>query len=137
MNHRDLVMRRALMLSAPLNLFGGIAFAFPSSVGSIAGLPEAGSRFYTSTLAVMVVIFGFAYAWLALQPRIDRPLVAVAAAGKLGVFIVAIGCWFTGHIGAVGAAGTVADLLLSLVFLWWLCGSAPSAPRVPPFGGRG
>jgi hypothetical protein len=136
MNRRDLIMRSALMLSVPLNFLGAIAFGFPNSVGGIAGLPETESRFYTSLVAVMVAIFGFAYAWLALQPKIDRPLVVVAAAGKLGVFMVATGCWLTNQISAAGAAGTLADLILGLVFLWWLFSSAHSAQLYPSFDGR-
>jgi len=43
---------------------------------------------YCALLALFVVLFAGAYAWLALQPNINRPLVAFAAIGKAGAFAV-------------------------------------------------
>src|SRR5213596_3171269 len=75
-------MRSALWASAVYNLGGTLLFVFPSSLGRLAGLPAPVARVYTALLAVFVALFGGAYAWLARQPRIDRPLVAMAASGR-------------------------------------------------------
>src|SRR5437762_533027 len=75
-------MRSALWASVVYNLGGTLLFVFPSSFGRLAGLPVPVPRVYTALLALFVALFGGAYAWLARQPRIDRPLVAMAALGK-------------------------------------------------------
>jgi hypothetical protein len=81
----DALLRKVLWAAVFYNLAGSLAFAFPSSVGQLAGLPLPVPPIYSVLLAFFVVLFGAAYAWLALQPQIDRPLVAMAACGKASV----------------------------------------------------
>ena len=73
---RDRIVRRALGVSVPFNLGGALAFAFPESLGRLAGLPTPAPPMYSAPLAFLVALFAGTYAWLARQPHIDRPLVA-------------------------------------------------------------
>src|SRR5712691_10417223 len=90
--NRNRLMRRALWASVVFNLGGALLFAFPASFGQLAGLPGPVPHVYTALLALLVALFGGAYAWLACQPCIDRPLVAFAALGKAGFFAVVFVC---------------------------------------------
>jgi hypothetical protein len=118
---RDWLMRRALALSVVYNLGGAFLFAFPSSVpGQLAGLPAAVPGPYRAMLGMFVLLFGGAYAWLAAQPEIDRPLVAFAAIGKTGAFAVVLMFWFAGDIPGRGVLAAIGDLLLAVIFAWWL-----------------
>jgi hypothetical protein len=123
---RDAVVRRALWVSVPYNVVGALMFAFPETIGRVAGLPAPVPRVYTASLAVLVLLFGATYAWLALQPRIDRPLVAFSAIGKASVFTVVLVCWLLGEGPALGVLAASGDLALAAIFAWWL-GTTPAA----------
>jgi hypothetical protein len=120
---RNHVMRSALWASAVYNLGGTLLFVFPSSLGRLAGLPAPVPRVYTALLAVFVALFGGAYAWLARQPRIDRPLVAMAAIGKAGVFAVILVSWLLGEVPGRGVLAVSGDVVFAAVFAWWLLGA--------------
>ncbi len=120
---RDIFMRGALWASVPLNLGAALLFAFPSSsVGQWAGLPPSAPPVYTAILAWFVVLFGGSYAWLACQSRIDRPLVALAAIGKTGVFVTIVVLWWTGDAPARGVVAATSDLALAAIYAWWILG---------------
>jgi hypothetical protein len=120
MNH-DRVMRAALWASVPYNLGAAALFAFPSSApGQLVGLPVPVPPLYGALVAVFVLLFGGAYAWLACQPIIHRPLVALAAIGKLSVFAVFVVLWLFGAAPGLGAIAAIGDLALAVVFVWWL-----------------
>ena len=126
-------MRRALWASVAFNLGGVLLFAFPESIGQLAGLPAPVPRIYTTLLALFVALFGGAYAWLARQPEIDRPLVALAAIGKSGFFAVMAVCWLLGEAPGRGVVAATGDLMFAVVFAWWLLGSgSASAPLARP-----
>ena len=116
----DLLMRRALWASAAFNAGGALLFAFPASLGRLAGFPAPAPHLYTAFLAFLVALFGGAYAWLARQPRIDRPLVAFAALGKTGFFVVVFVCWLLGEVPGRGVLAATGDLGFAAVFAWWL-----------------
>jgi hypothetical protein len=116
-------MRRVLWASVVYNLGGAIVFAFPSSVGQLAGMPVPVPHVYTALLAFFVALFGGSYAWLACQPSIDRPLVALAAVGKAGVFAIVLIFWLLGEAPALGVLAVAGDLILSCIFTWWLLGA--------------
>lgn len=119
---RDRLMRRALWVSVPYNLGGALAFAFPGSIGRLAGLPTPVPYLYAATLAFLVTLFAGAYAWLASQPRIDRPLVSLLTIGKAGFFAVVLAGWLLGEVPGLGVATATGDLVLACIFAWWLRG---------------
>jgi hypothetical protein len=82
---------------------------------------------YSVLLAIFVLLFGGAYAWLALQPTIDRPLVGFAAFGKASVFVAAVALWATGQGPGWFIPGATGDLIFAAIFGWWL--RAGSLPR--------
>jgi hypothetical protein len=116
----DTVMRRVLRTTAGLNLGAALLFAFPASLGQLAGLPAPAPALYTTFLALLVALFGVTYAWLARQSHIDRPLVAFCALGKLGFVVVAVGCWLLGDLPGRAALFAGGDLVFAVLFAWWL-----------------
>ena len=85
---REHVLRPALWTAAFFNLAGAYPFAMPaSSMGQFAGLPPDAPVVYRAMTALFVLLFAGAYAWLAMQPSINRPLVAFGAIGKAAAFL--------------------------------------------------
>jgi hypothetical protein len=72
---------------------------------------------------MVILIFAGAYAWLASRGSIDRPLLAVGAAGKIGFFTVSAAFWATGDLTFEQAAQATPDLVLGSIFAWHLLGS--------------
>jgi hypothetical protein len=119
-SNADPKMRAALWIGAAFNLGAAVMVAFPDTIGSFSGLPSAGPLFYRWLLVLFVALFGGAYAWMAMQPRICRPLVALAALGKTGVFVVSVACWSVGDIPLQSLPPAIGDLSFAAVFAWWL-----------------
>ncbi|HXY35387.1 MAG TPA: hypothetical protein VEI07_14240 [Planctomycetaceae bacterium] len=127
---RDSFIRKVLWATVFYNLLGASAFAFPASLGRLAGLPIPVAPIYSILLVFFVLLFGAAYAWLAMQPEIDRPMVAMAAAGKAGVFVVAVVLWLIGQGPALFIPGATGDLIFAAIFTRWLLwGSARRPPQ--------
>jgi len=120
---RDRFMRGALIASAVMNIAAALIFAFPDSLGQLAGLPAPVPHIYTTLLAVFVMLFGIAYAWLARQPIIDRPLVAFSALGKAAVFSTILAFWILGDLSSRSVLAAIGDLIFAAIFAWWLIGS--------------
>ncbi len=122
----DRVIRRALWASAVFNMIGALSFAFPDSVGRLAGFPPGPVPvLYRATLTMLIALLGATYAWLASQPTIDRPLVGFAAIGKASFFAVAVGCWLAGEVSALGVFSAAGDLVFAAIFARWLMADAP------------
>jgi hypothetical protein len=128
----DPVMRAVLWIGAAFNFGAAAMLAFPDTVGSFSGLPGTGPLFYRWLLALFVALFGGAYAWLALQTQISRPLVALAALCKTGVFIVSVVCWLLGDIPLQSLPPAVCDLVFALVFAWWLMATRDRVKKARP-----
>jgi hypothetical protein len=112
--------RKVLWVAALYNLGGASLFAFPASLGQLAGLPVPVAPVYSVLLALFVLLFGAAYAWLAMQPTIDRPMVGFAAIGKASVFVAAVILWAAGEGSASLIPGATGDLIFAAIFAWWL-----------------
>jgi hypothetical protein len=121
---RTAVLRRALWVTFFFNLVGALLFAFPDSLGSLAGFPAPVPRLQSATLAFLVTLFAGTYAWLALQPTIDRPLVAFSAIGKAGFFALVAACWLAGDVPGRAVLGASGDLFFAALFTWWLVGDS-------------
>jgi hypothetical protein len=116
---RDRVIRAALWTSVALNLLG-VAVFLPAALGSAsARMPIPVPRFYAAQIGLTIALFAGVYAWLARQPRIDRPLVVVGALGKLGFFALFVAYWLAGDLPGAVVPQALPDLLLASVFLWW------------------
>ena len=118
--HVDRVMRGALRAAALVNLLGVVVFGLAAVGRPSTLLPLAVPPFYAAQLALVIAIFGGAYAWLARQPRIDVPLVVVGAMGKAGFFGLALVYWALGDLPVRAMSSAMPDLVLALVFCWWL-----------------
>jgi hypothetical protein len=125
----DTLMRRVLRTTAVLNFGAALLFAFPASLGQLAGLPAPAPPLYTTFLALLIALFGATYAWLANQAQIDRPLVAFCALGKTGFVVVALGCWLFADLPSRAVLLASGDLVFAALFAWWLM-SASAAPQV-------
>ena len=121
------VVRTSLWISFPFNLGAAYALALPSSqLGRLLGLSESVDPLYSALCAFLIGMFGFAYAWLALQPKLDQPLLCLGAIGKTGVFVLAVVLWLSQV--ASGAIVVVAsgDVAFALLWFWWLVWSKGS-----------
>lgn len=113
------VMRGVLTVGAAYNWTAALMLLFPGSLGGLLDLPAPGSWFYVWMLVFFIGLFGGVYAWQAWRPAIDRPIIAVAIIGKIGVFAVAVLAWLAAEISFPVVVLTIGDLLFALVFLWW------------------
>ncbi len=119
---RDDLMRRALHATTFANIAASALFAFPDSIGQLAGLPTPVPHLYSSFIALLVLLFGVTYGWLARQPVINRPLVAFSAAGKSTFFAVVLICWLLGEVPVLSVLFAAGDLVFAAIFVWWLFG---------------
>lgn len=117
--NRTIVIRRALWATAFWNLGGAIGFLFPPA-GRMAGFPLPVSPFYSWFVACVILIFGGAYAWMARQQHIPRPLLVVAGLGKAAFFLTSLVSWLLGEIPLLTFISTGGDLIFALIFAWWL-----------------
>ena len=117
----DTFIRTVLWASAAFNLAGALLFAFPeSALSQLAGLPVPVPTFYAALLAEFIILFGASYAWLALQPVINRPLLAFGAIGKTAAFLLAAALWLVGQVPARGVLAITGDLIFACLFFAWL-----------------
>jgi hypothetical protein len=121
-------MRALLWVGVLFNALVGAMMLFPDSLGALAALPPVGSVFYRWMLAFFVLLFAATYGWLALQPVIHRPLVALAAIGKAGVFVIALVCLARGDIQARTVLLSSGDLVFAVCFWLWLRSTPAQAP---------
>ena len=121
------IIRSVLWVGVVFNAVVALMLMFPDSLGILAALPPIGSDFYRWMLSYFVVLFSATYAWLALAPTISRPVVALAAIGKTGSFIIAIVCLFRGDIELKTFSISLADLAFALYFFHWLRSTPVSA----------
>lgn len=117
----DTFIRSVLWASAAFNLAGAMLFAFPeSTISQLAGLPIPVPAFHSLLLAEFIILFGGSYAWLALQPSINRPLLAFGAIGKTGAFLLVALLWLLGQAPGRGVLAITGDLVFACLFFGWL-----------------
>lgn len=117
----DRLIRPVFGLSAVFNFGAAFLFAFPATpLGQWIGLPSEVPVLYSALAAMFVVLFGGMYAWLAMQPALPRPMVALAAIGKSSAFLLALVLWFAGEVPGRLVQLSVGDLLLAAIYVRWL-----------------
>jgi hypothetical protein len=115
----DRTIRIALWASVVLNLLGLVVFV-PAAIGLPAPmLPLPAPRFYAAQVSLMIGTFGGAYLWMAMQPRIHRPLVVMGGVGKLGFFAIAVIYRLAGDLPSAAVSQALPDLFLAMIFLTW------------------
>ena len=127
---RNAIVRGALAASIPFNLAAALVFAFPdSALGRLQGLPPDAPALYRALVALYLVLFAGAYAWLFVQKQISRPLLALGAIGKAVAFLTFISLAFANLCSARLAMGSIGDAVLASLFGWWLLTSRARAAR--------
>lgn len=115
------LLRRALMLSAPFNVGGAALFAFPASPPSqLVGMPADVPVIYRAFVALFILLFGASYAWLSVQPAINRPFVAFGAIGKTCAFLCVLVLLVLGQATVLSLLAISGDLVFAAVFFWCL-----------------
>lgn len=123
------MMRVVLWIGVAFNALVALMVVFPETLGVIAALPPIRSVFYRWMLTFFVVLFAATYAWLALAPTISRPVVALAAIGKAGAFVIALVCLVRGDIRFRAFSVSMVDLVFAIYFFLWLRATSASASR--------
>ena len=127
----DRVIRGALWATVALNVLGVAVFA-PAALGAESSLlPVAVPRYFAAQLGFVIALFAGVYAWLAVQPRINRPLIMVGALGKLGFFGLTLAYAVAGDVPMRMALNATPDLVFAIVFLWWARTGAPADTATP------
>jgi len=117
----DTTIRWSLWLACPFNLAAAAVLAIPSSTaGQLLGLPDHVSPLYSSLVSLFVGLFGFTYAWLAMQPGIDRPLLTIGAIGKFVACGVVMSLWAQAAVPDVLALVGLGDLGFAALWFSWL-----------------
>ncbi|MBL6749372.1 MAG: hypothetical protein ISP90_02575 [Nevskia sp.] len=117
----DKLLRSALWISVPYNLFGAYLFAFPdSAAGRLAQMPAPAPPAYRFLTALFVALFGGMYAYLARQAAIDRPMLAFGAIGKASAFATILALCLAGAVPWSDVVTASGDLALAAVFATWL-----------------
>ena len=117
----ETITRKTLWISSGFNFVAAYALAFPHhGLGVLFGLPADTPRLYAYLFAYVVAVFGVSYAWLAKQAQISKPLLAVAAAGKIGIFVITAGLTMVGDISIRPTLLASGDLLFGAIWLSWL-----------------
>jgi len=119
-------LRRVLLAAALFNFGAALAFTLPTTLGAVAELPAA-PPLYTTLVALFVLLFGGSYLWLALQPVISRPLLALGAIGKTTAAVAFTLLWLCGEASLLLMLGGLGDLAFAVVFFVWLRSTASNA----------
>jgi len=85
-------------------------------------LPQQEYSLYTLLAGALVGLFGLAYAWLALQRVINRPLLLVGACGKAVAVLISAFLFATDQLSAMAATIISGDLVFVAIWLTWLRG---------------
>jgi hypothetical protein len=118
----EATIRKTVWATVPFNFVGALTFGIPHSFpGRLLQMPPAPAIF-TWNLGFLIALFGLAYAWIALQPRINRPLGAI---GKIGVFVVAAVLYSLGQVALLLVLAVAGDLLFGAIWLIWLRSDQP------------
>lgn len=115
------LVRGSLALSCPLNLTASWAFAVPSSLlGQQLGLPVSVEPLYAGLCGLFVGLFGIVYGWLAMQRRLDQPLLWLGVVGKAGFFLLVVALWLRQLAEERLLAAASLDMALAVLWCWWL-----------------
>jgi hypothetical protein len=119
--NREVLLRRSLLAAAVFNIGGAVMFGFPANfAGQLAGLPADAPVVYRAFVALFVLLFAGAYAYLGSAPAINRAFVAFGAIGKTAAFLAAVVLWLAGAVATRGVVIISGDLVFAALFTWCL-----------------
>lgn len=105
-------------VAALFNFAVAAAFVWPDSpIWHWLGLIKPMQSLITDLLAMFIALFGVAYFMVALNPRINRPLILLSALGKLAVVGIVALHYLNGRVGIAVPALVAGDLIFALLFL--------------------
>ena len=105
-------------VAALFNFAVAAAFVWPDSpVWHWLGLIKPMQSLIPDLFAMFVALFGVGYFMIALNPRVNRPLILFGAIGKLSVVALVAYHYATGRIGLAVPALASGDLVFALLFL--------------------
>ena len=104
---------------------GGLLLAYPW-LAPILGIDGPPTVWFHITVGI-VLIFGYAYGCISLNPRRYRPYVLLGAIGKLTFAVVIYAHWLRGTAPAALAMIVTADVVFAALFVAYLR-SNPAAP---------
>lgn len=116
----DRIVRGALWTSVAVNALGVLVFLPPALGYPSSFLPIAVPRYFAAQIGYVIALFLVVYAWQARQATINRGVVLVGGAGKLGFFAVTAAYALAGDVPVRMAVQALPDLLLGAIFLWWV-----------------
>ena len=120
-------MRWTLLATAAYYMFGVLLFIPALTIGrKIIGLPEA-HPFYLWLVTFWVGSFGILYLWLGATGRSDRAFLILAAFGKFAFWSLMFIYWLAGDFPGVAPVVSSGDLILAILFAWWLWKTQPSS----------
>lgn len=129
----DRVIRLALWATVVVNAVGTLLFASLALGRPSALMPIDVPRYFAAQMGFVIALFGVVYAWLACQARINRPLLVVGGAGKLGFFGLTVVYALVGDVPLGMAMNATPDFVFACVFFWWALSHSPgSVAHVPP-----
>ncbi len=123
----DRLVRITLMISVPFNLIVAWVLLFPASaLGALVRLPADVPMLYAALSAMFVAAFGLLYAWMPMQPTINREMLGFVSLCKAGAFVVAQTLWLLGADGGTAALASVGDIVLAAIWMHWLLSTRPA-----------
>ena len=127
----ELLVGGSLIFSAPFNWGAALIILLPQSLpGQWLGLPAA-PTLYAALLAFLVAVFGGADLWAGWRSQpISRVVLCMGSFGKIGVFVITAGLAAVGSASLSLLAVAVVDLVLGVLWVWWLV-SGPVQAKNP------
>ena len=115
------LIRTTLWLTTIFNLAAVTMLLFPArGLGSLVLMPAEAPTLYLVIASYFVFIFGCAYAWMALQDSVIRPLLYFSAFAKSGAFLTVWVLWAVGEVSWRLAVLVVGDAIFAGIWFAWL-----------------
>jgi|GEM_PF-1048322 len=133
MNGEKLI-RTTLAASFLFNLVAAYMLAFPTSyLAGLAGFTISNSPMHTALATLMVVALGGSYGWMALQEKINLPILTFGALVKGSAFITFFVQWMFDAVSARLVAFAVVDIVLAWLWLNWVIKQHSAPPKSKRF----
>lgn len=114
-------IRITLWLTVIYNIIAATMLLFPTSaLGQLVEMPVGAPPIYLVACGYFVILFGCAYAWMAMQDHVVRPLLWFSALAKTGAFVLVWSLWGLGHVSMLFAILIIGDAIFATKWFRWL-----------------